>query len=163
MRFADELGLGISFKGGEKWSAEFNYLRSDWRNTGIDRVPGFAVSGTSVMKSTVSDSYRAGFEITPNRNDIRSYFRRCSYRAGLYYDKSYYKMDGNTVNSMGLTLGMTLPIENDNSYGKHSGISIGVDLGQKASARNNMIRERYVMFVIGFNIHDLWFIKNQYN
>ena len=161
MRFADEIGLGISFKGGDKWSAEFNYLRSDWRGTGVDRVQGFSVIGSSVFKSTVSNSYRAGFEITPNRNDIRHYLRRCSYRAGLYYDNSYYKMDGNSVNSMGLTLGVTLPIEND--YRKYNGISLGVDIGQKSSVRNNMIRERYVMFVVAFNIHDIWFIKNQYN
>ena len=32
LKFADELGVGISVKGGEKWTAEFNYLRSDWRN-----------------------------------------------------------------------------------------------------------------------------------
>ena len=38
MRFGDELGLGISFKGGDKWSAEFNYLRSDWRKTGVDKA-----------------------------------------------------------------------------------------------------------------------------
>ena len=63
---------------------------------------------------------------------------------------------------MGLTLGLTLPLETDNSYGRHNGISLGVDIGQKGSVRNNMIMERYVMFVIGFNIHDLWFIKNQY-
>ena len=161
MRFADEIGLGISFKGGDKWSAEFNYLRSDWRGTGVDRVQGFSVIGSSVFKSTVSNSYRAGFEITPNRNDIRHYLRRCSYRAGLYYDNSYYKMDGNSVNSMGITLGVTLPIEND--YRKYNGISLGVDIGQKSSVRNNMIRERYVMFVVAFNIHDIWFIKNQYN
>ena len=161
MRFADEIGLGISFKGGDKWSAEFNYLRSDWRGTGVDRVQGFSVIGNSVFKSTVSNSYRAGFEITPNRNDIRHYLRRCSYRAGLYYDNSYYKLDGNSVNSMGLTFGVTLPIEND--YRKYNGITLGVDIGQKSSVRNNMIRERYVMFVIAFNIHDLWFIKNQYN
>ena len=162
MRFADELGVGISFKGGEQWSAEFNYLRSDWSGTGMDRVPGFAVAGNSKFTSTVSDSFRAGFEITPNRNDIRSYLRRCTYRGGLYYDRSYYKLDGNAVNSMGLTFGMTLPIENENSYRRYNGISLGVDIGQKASVKNNMIRERYVMFVVGFNIHDLWFIKNQY-
>ncbi len=163
MRFGDELGLGISFKGGEQWSAEFNYLRSDWTRSGFDKASGFSAIGDSKFSSTVSDSYRAGFEITPNRNDIRHYMRRCSYRAGLYYDRSYYKLDGNTVSSMGLTFGMTLPIETGNSYGRYNGISLGVDIGQKASVRNNMIRERYVMFVIGFNIHDLWFIKNQYN
>lgn len=160
MRFGDELGLGISFKGGDKWSAEFNYLRSDWRKTGVDKAPGFAAIGSSKFTSTVSNSFRAGFEVVPNRNDIRNYFRRCTYRAGFYYDQAYYKLDGNNVNSMGLTFGMTLPIENE--YRKYNGITLGVDMGQKASARNDMIRERYVMFVIGFNIHDLWFIKNQY-
>lgn len=157
VRFADELGVGISFKGGDKWSAEFNYLRSDWRNSGFDRQSGFAAAGSSSFSSTISHSFRAGFEITPNRNDIRYYFRKCSYRAGLYYDKAYYKLDGNNINSMGLTLGITLPIPR-----YYNGVSLGVDLGQRASTRNNMIRERYAMFVIGFNIHDIWFRKNQY-
>ena len=157
VRFADELGVGISFKGGDKWSAEFDYIRSDWRNSGFDSQKGLAASGASVFSSTVSHSFRAGFEITPNRNDIRYYLRKCSYRAGLYYDKAYYKLDGNNVNSMGVTLGVTLPIPR-----YYNGISLGVDLGQRASTRNNMIRERYAMFVIGFNIHDIWFRKNQY-
>lgn len=162
MRFADEIGVGISIKGGEDWSAEFNYTRSDWRNSGMDTAPGFSVSGDSKFTTTVSSSYRAGFEIVPDRNDIRSYLNRCAYRVGVYYDQSYYKLDGHTVNSMGVTLGVTLPIENENSYRKYNGISLGVDIGQKASTRNNLIRERYAMIVIGFNIHDLWFIKNQY-
>ena len=59
---------------------------------------------------------------------------------------------------MGITLGMTLPV-----YQWYNGISIGIDLGQRASTRNNMIRERYATFVIGFNIHDIWFRKIQYN
>ena len=158
MRFADEIGIGISVKGGEKWSAEFNYLRSDWTKSGFEKAPGFAVSGGSVFSSTVSQSFRAGFEIVPNRNDIRYYFKKCSYRVGAYYDQAYYKLDGNNVNSMGITLGMTLPI-----YPGYNGISIGVDLGQRSSTRNNMIRERYATFVIGFNIHDIWFRKLQYN
>lgn len=158
LKFADELGLGISLKGGEKWSAEFNYLRSNWTDSGFDRVNGFKVSGQSVFSSTVSQSFRAGFEIVPNRNDIRYYFKRCSYRFGAYYDQSYYKLDGNNVNSMGITLGMTLPVHN-----YHNGISLGMDIGQRAGTRNpSMIRERYVSFVIGFNIHDIWFRKVQY-
>lgn len=158
MRFGDEIGVGIAVSGGEKWSAEFNYLRSDWRKSGFDSAPGFAVSGGSVFSSTVSQSFRAGFEIVPNRNDMRSYLKTCSYRVGAYYDQAYYKLDGNNVNSIGVTFGMTLPV-----YQWHNGITLGVDLGQKSSNRNNMIRERYATFFIGFNIHDLWFRKIQYN
>ena len=110
------------------------------------------------FSSAISQSFRAGFEIVPNRNDIRYYFRRCAYRAGVYFDQSYYKLDGNSVNSVGITLGITLPV-----FRWYNGISIGVDMGQRASTRNNMIRERYAMFVIGFNIHDIWFQKPRYN
>ena len=158
LKFADELGVGISFKGGEKWSAEFNYLRSDWRNSGFDSASGFSVkSDMETFSSAVSQSFRAGFEVVPNRNDIRYYLRRCAYRAGVYYDQSYYKLNGNNVNSMGITLGVTLPV-----FRLYNGLTLGVDLGQRASTRNNMIRERYATFVVGFNIHDIWFQKVQY-
>ena len=157
VRFADELGVGISVRGGEKWMAEFDYLRSDWTKSSFDSTPGFAVEGDSKFSSTVSQSFRAGFEIVPNRNDIRYYFKKCTYRAGAYFDQSYYKLDGNNVNTMGITLGMTLPV-----FRLYNGLTLGVDFGQKSSTRNNMIRERYAMFVVGFNIHDLWFRKVQY-
>jgi len=158
MRFGDEIGVGIAVKGGERWSAEFNYLRSDWSRSGFDNAPGFSSIGDSKFTSTVSQSFRAGFEIVPNRNDIRYYLKRCSYRAGVYYDQAYYKLDGHNVNSMGITLGVTLPV-----FRYYNGISLGVDMGQRASTRNNMIRERYITFNIGFNIHDIWFRKVQYN
>ena len=151
LKFADELGVGISVKGGEKWTAEFNYFRSDWRNSGFDSNSGFSVkSDNETFTSTVSQSFRAGFEIVPNRNDIRYYLRKCAYRAGVYYDQSYYKLNGNNVNSMGITLGVTLPV-----FRLYNGLTLGVDLGQRASTRNNMIRERYATFMIGFNIHDI--------
>ena len=155
--FADELGLGIAVKGGERWTLEFNYLRSNWKKSGFETAPGFSVIGSSVFTSTVSQSFRAGFEIVPNRSDVRYYFKTCAYRAGFYYDQSYYKLDGNNVNSMGITFGINLPV-----FRLHNGLTLGVDLGQRASTKNNMIRERYARIVVGFNIHDLWFHKAQY-
>ena len=157
LRFADEIAVGIALKGGEKWTAEFDYIRSDWSRSGLDRAPGFKVNGESNFSTTVSQSFRAGFEIVPNINDIRYYLNTCSYRFGVYYDQAYYKLDGNNVNSMGITLGMTLPV-----FKLYNGISLGMDIGQRASTRNGMIRERYAKFVIGFNIHDIWFRKVQY-
>ena len=158
LKFGDELGIGISVKGGEKWSAEFDYLRSDWSDSKMETAPGFASVGKSSFTSSVSQSFRAGFEIVPNRNDIRYYLRRCAYRAGVYYDQSYYRLDGRDVNTIGVTLGVTLPV-----FRWYNGISLGVDMGQRGNKNDGMIRERYAMFVIGFNIHDIWFQKMQYN
>ena len=158
LKIAGEIGVGVSIRKGEDWSAEFNYLRSDWRNSGMDKYEGYGVEGSSVFSASVSQSFRAGFEFVPNRNDIRYYLRRCAYRVGAYYEQSYYKLDGNTVNSMGLTFGVTLPV-----FRMYNGLTLGVDVGQRGSLKTNMVRERYVSFVIGFNIFDIWFQKPRYN
>ena len=163
VRIGDELGVGISIRGGEKWSLEFDYTRSDWRTSRMDTAPGFAVNGNMNFTSTVSQSFRAGFEIVPNRNDIRYYLKRCAYRAGAYLDQEYYKVNGNNVYTYGITLGVTLPV-----FRWYNGLSIGVDFGQRAynprtSNNLSMIREQYVAFNIGFNIHDIWFQKPRYN
>ena len=158
LKIAGELGVGVSIKKGEHWSAEFDYIRSDWRNCGMEGYDGYSVSGASTFTSNASQSFRAGFEIVPNRNDIRYYLRRCAYRVGAYYEQAYYKLDGNQVNSMGLTFGVTLPV-----FRWYNGLTLGVDLGQRGSLKTNMVRERYISFTVGFNIFDIWFQKPRYN
>ena len=155
---AGEIGVGVSLRYGDKWRVEFDYIRSDWGKSNLANTSGFAISGQSNFSTSTYQSFRAGFEIVPNRNDIRYYLRKCSYRAGLYYDTEYYKMNGNTVNSYGLTFGVTLPV-----YQWYNGISIGVDIGRRGMPQNGMIRETYATLMLGFNIHDIWFRKPKYD
>ena len=159
LRFGSEFSAGISLRSGEQWRAELDYSISGWDKSGFDNQRGFSVKGSTVFSSTVSESIRAGFEITPNANDIRYYFRRCTYRAGVYYNKAYYKLDGNDVNSFGITLGGTLPV-----FRLYNGLTFAVDLGQRGSLKYaNSVLERYVNISIGVNIHDIWFQKYRYN
>ena len=121
------------------------------------------MKGNMNFTPAVSQSFRAGFEIVPNRNDIRYYLKRCAYRAGVYYDQEYYKVNGNDIHTYGITLGVTLPV-----FRWYNGISIGVDFGQRAfnpksASESNVVREQYVAFNLGFNIHDIWFQKPRYN
>lgn len=157
VKLRGEVGIGISIRKPEKWSAELNYTFSDWSSSGMDIATGFANNGNSVFTTTSTQSVRAGFEYIPNRNDIRYYLRQCAYRGGVYFNQAYYKLDGNTVNSYGITLGVTLPV-----FRWYNGLTIGVDLGQRGSLKGNMVREKYATVVIGFNIHDLWFLKPRY-
>jgi len=163
VRLASEIGVGLSLRKSEKWTFELNWLHSGWSGTGIDTTPGFANVGGSASKAlpftaTASNSFRAGFEYIPNRSDIRYYFRRCAYRVGMYYDTDYYKLDGNSVVSYGLTFGVTLPV-----FRYYNGLTLGVDLGRRGALGQGMVKETYASFVIGFNIHDIWFIKPRYN
>lgn len=154
---SDEIAVGVSFRKPEKWAAEVNYTMSGWGASGFDSAPGFANEGALTFSTRNTKSVRAGFEYIPNRNDIRYYLRQCAYRCGVYYDQSYYKLDGNTIDSYGITLGVTLPVVR-----YYNGISLGVDVGRRGSRLENMTKETYASFVIGINIHDLWFIKPRY-
>lgn len=155
---AGETGIGLSLRRGDKWLFEVDYTFSDWSKTGYAGAVGFANrNDISAFTTTKAYSLRAGFEYTPNRNDIRYYFRRCTYRAGAYYDKAYYKLNGSAVNSYGVTFGLTLPV-----FRWHNGLTIGVDLGQRGKITNTLIKERYASISIGFNIHDIWFQKPKY-
>jgi len=124
----------------------------------MDKVRGFSNVGGSVFSAATSQSVRAGFSIVPNRNDIRYYIRRITYRAGAYWDQAYYKLDGNSINTIGLTFGVTLPV-----FRWSNGLTLGVDLGQRGSTNGNMVRERFLNFNIGINIFDIWFIKPRYD
>jgi hypothetical protein len=157
LQFGDELGVGISLRGSDRWMAEINYTRSDWTTSGLDAVNGFSNVSAYEFSSSTGQSFRAGFEFTPNRNDIRYFFRRCTYRGGVYYDQSYYRLDGKPVDSYGITLGMTIPV-----FRGYNGVSVAFDLGKRGTAMNGMIRENYLGFHVGFNIFDIWFQKPRY-
>ena len=152
----DEIGVGLTYMQGDKWSMEVDYLRGDWTGSNFDAVRGFRNNGVYSFSTGTTQSIKAGFEITPNRNDIRYFFKRCTYRLGAYMDQSYYRVDGQPLTAAGITLGMTLPV-----YQGYNGITFALDLGQRGFG-TAFVKERYMGFHIGFNIFDIWFRKPQY-
>ena len=152
----DELGVGLAYSKGDKWSMEVNYLRGDWSGSNFDAVRGFRNNGTYSFNTSKTQSVRAGFEFTPNRNDIRYYLKRCTYRMGAYMDQSYYQVDGQNLTSAGITLGVTLPVNQG-----YNGITFALDLGQRGFG-TTFVKEKYLGFHVGFNIFDIWFRKPQY-
>lgn len=157
---ASEKGVGLSFRFADKFMAEFDYTRSDWRNTGLDTREGMKLSREgqpSIFGTSLSEAYRLGFEYVPNRSDIRYYYKKIAYRAGAYWKRDYFTVNSNPVNAYGITLGATLPV-----FRLYNGLTVGMDFGQRGTIRNDLVRETYFNFSIGFNIHDIWFVKNRY-
>lgn len=151
-----EFAVGISYRHGDKWNMEINYTRSNWTKSGMDVTKGFEAENFS---TTTAQSWNAGFEITPNRSDIRYYMKRCSYRAGAYYNIEYYRYNNMPITSYGITLGMTLPI-----FRWSNGLTVGVDVGRRTpvGADNMKIKENYLGVNVSLNVFDIWFIKPQY-
>ena len=156
LKMGDELGVGVNYRFEDKFMVEVDYTRSNWNNSHLDQVSGFSNVGDVVFAPGVGQSVRIGGEFTPNRNDIRYFLRRCTYRAGAYFEQSYYTVDGAHVNSVGITLGMTLPV-----FRWYNGLSVGLEAGRRGLA-TSQVKENYFGFSLGFNIFDIWFQKRAY-
>ncbi|MCQ2173557.1 MAG: hypothetical protein MJY61_00305 [Bacteroidales bacterium] len=159
INIASEIGAGLSLNFLDKWKFEFDYTMSDWTGSALDKTPGFAVRTLEGKEftNTVMQSFRFGMEWTPNRNDVRYYFKRASYRLGAYYNNEYYKIDGTGIVSYGITLGTTLPI-----FRWSNGLTVAADLGRRGSLKDNLVLERYASISLGFNLYDIWFRKPKY-
>lgn len=156
LKLGDELAVGISYRKGDDFLVEVDYKRNNWAATRLDEVSGFSNVGDVIFAPSVGQSFHAGFELTPNRNDIRYFFKRCTYRAGAYFDQSYYTVDGQHVNTIGVTVGMTLPV-----FRWYNGLSLGLEFGRRGLGVSQ-VKENYIGFNVGFNVFDIWFQKRSY-
>lgn len=153
LTIADEFGAGMSFRVKDKWAVGVDYLQQNWHKA------SFPDNSTwSNFSASAARYYRAGFEITPNRYDIRYYMKRVTYRAGAYYEQSYVNVAGHRIDAFGITFGASFPI-----YRWHNAVSVAVDLGQRGTLRHDLVRERYVNFIVNINLHDIWFVKYRYD
>ena len=158
LKFANELGVGITLKSGQKWRAEIDYTMSDWSKSGIDAASGFSLVGNNfAFTGAKAQALRAGFEYIPNINDVRYYYRRFAYRAGFFWKKSYFAFNNVQQETLGISLGVTLPV-----FQLSNGLTFGVEFGKKGINIDNTVKENYINFSIGINTYDIWFQKNYY-
>lgn len=150
IRIASEIGVGISYKKKDKWSIGFDYLRQDWNKTEFKET-------SRIFSPLASESFKAGFEIIPNRYDSRYYLKRVTYRGGAYFDRSYVSINGHQINDCGITFGASFPI-----FRWYNAIGVAVEIGQRGTQKNNLVRENYVNFIVNISLHDIWFQKYKY-
>lgn len=153
-----EIAAGFTLRKSGSWMFGFDYTRQDWTKSVFEDTPGVNFS------TGLSQSFNAGFEIIPNRYDVRYYFRTMTYRIGAYHKTQYVVINGMPVATNGVTLGFSMPV-----YNRRTSISFAIDMGQTSAAGAESlttpgnIRERYVKFSLGVNLYDIWFQKVLYN
>ena len=156
---AGEFALGFSVNYDDRFRAGLDFALSDWTGTRMDSAMGFAnAAAKQAFSSALRYSTRLGMEFTPNRNDIRYYRNRITYRAGAYYNNDYFKVAGHDVRSVGITVGATLPV-----FRWYNGVSVALDLGQRGTGANGLVRENYFKICIGVNLFDIWFQQPRYD
>jgi hypothetical protein len=149
IRLPLSIGFGTSMVKGTKWliGADFNYQQwSEFRFMNVS--------------DSLEDSWRVnvGAQFVPNdRASKKQYQKWMSYRIGAFYQKGYIVLHDQTINDIGFTAGLALPIRNSGTQ-----IHISAMAGQRGTTKNDLIRERYIRLTFGLTINDRWFKPTKY-
>ena len=146
--FSVDFGWGYGQK--NKWyvGTEFSYSDlKDFRNVFFD--PSYITYNSSY-------GFKLGGIFTPQHNSVLKYYKRISYKAGMFYKNNGMNINGEDISDFGITFGLGLP-----AIRGISNLNIGFELGQRGTL--NLVREQYFNVHIGISLNDKWFIKHKIN
>ncbi len=144
-----------------------DYTYQDWSSSNSDIVESSA-SGLEVEYNDFS-TVKMGVQWTPNRNDVRSYFKRVSYRGGLRYGGYQQTFSGEEITQFAATAGACFPLK----MGGISKIDVGLEYGSRGSSSIlidtkstvGLIRQNYFKIALGFTLfgEDYWFQRPKFD
>ena len=128
----------------------------------------YTFQGSNKLSNRFDDITSAGFENSyrislggfyiPNFMSFNSYLSRITYRAGLKYEKTGLVVNNESIDDMGLSLGLGLPIG-----GNFSNLNLGVEFGKRGTTNADLIQENYISLFVGLSFNDRWFVKRKYD
>lgn len=147
------VSLGIYYHR-EKWSLGADYTFQKWH--GINNQ-----DETDKIKYQNTSSFKLGAQYTPNRRDVRRFYNRWTYRAGLRYSGYNMEFDGHQLTDKAVTIGLGIPVKMSGM----SNINLGMEVGSMGTTNYGLIKQRYVKFSIGLSLfgEDYWFVKQKYD
>jgi hypothetical protein len=159
-------GGGIVLKKGDKWLFGFDYSIQDW-----SQFNSFEQQG--LLRN--SQKMAAGIQFCPNKSagSKEPYFKKIFYRVGFRYTNTYLELNNTALKDYAVTFGVGLPLRKMKIIGTteldaeqkyhQSSMNIGVELGQRGTTENQLIRYSYINAFISLSLNDKWFIKRKYD
>ncbi|WP_125722722.1 PorV/PorQ family protein [Flavobacterium ustbae] len=142
-----EIGFGASKRFKNNLNVTLDYEKSFWKNTKQSELYGEFVN---------QDRFALGFTYSAKKN-IRKYWDRVGYAAGVNFDNGYLEVDKHRVNNASISIGLNLPI--DNTF---SSLNVSYSYGQKGRIANDLIKENYHKISINLSLDGIWFVKRKF-
>ena len=147
------IGAGFSYQYSDVFIVAADAYIQDWSDSKL-----FGVSDSL----GVSQRFSLGMEWTPDgrRSPSMDYWKKVRYRAGIHYNDTYLQFnEGKTqIDDFGISFGLGLPLKRSNTT-----FNLSLELGQRGSLENDLVKEQYVVFGMNFSLSDIWFIKRKFD
>jgi len=145
--------FGISYQKENHYLVGADYSRGNWSQLTVDGV-------NQGLNNTAS--YHIGGQITPNINALNSYLAVIEYRLGYQYNKTYVRTSGTDINESMVSFGLGLPIRSQSRSAFYK-VNFATEIGQRGTLANNLVKENFINFRLGFLLNDRWFNKFKFD
>lgn len=152
VKMPSRFSFGAGFGKARHWmvGTEFSFIQ----NSELDNR--FVDIGNSTFENAIKIGI-GGYYI-PKYNAFNGYFKRVVYRGGLKFEKTGLIINGESINDMGATFGLGLPLG-----GTFSNINLGAEFGRRGKTDAGLIQENYANFSVSLSLNDRWFVKRKYD
>lgn len=148
LKIPSTIGAGISYQN-ESLTVGLDITHSDWSDSRF---------WDETFKMNNHTRISLGFQIIPDRNSFRNYLDRINYRAGIYYQDTYWNIKSSDIREMGVTFGMGLPFKNSSSA-----FNFSILLGKREISNNLSPDEYFGKILLSMKFKETWFYKRRYN
>ena len=152
LQMPSKYSAGVGFGESRKWLLGLGYSLQD---AGALANNYNAIDNVAYEKGS---KYSIGGYFIPNANSFSSYAKRITYRGGVRFEKTGLIINSESIDDMGLTLGVGLPLN-----GSFSNINVGLEVGKKGTTQSNLVEENYANVSVSFSLNDQWFVKRKFN
>ncbi len=139
-------GFGITLVKNKKYTFSGDYKYQGWAATNFS-------GGNYILRN--SNRVSIGFEKSNKLNYYNTLVEKSYLQAGIYYGTSYIDVNNHQLNEMGITLGYGV----NSKRNPQLGMSIGLEVGQRGTKQDGLIKENYVNFTFTVSYRDLWHTK----
>ena len=145
-------GLGVSYQYKDILTVAADAKFQDWSDAEAFGVQDSLGAG---QRFSLGAEYIPAGKNSPGLN----YLEMVRYRIGGHYNNSYLQFDnGDTkINDFGISFGLGLPLKRSKTT-----INLSLELGQRGSTDNNLVKEQYAILGVNFSLTDIWFIKRKF-
>lgn len=147
LKYPQGFGVGVTYKK-ERFMLGIDFNWDNWK--------GFSMNG---INDSLQNSWNiaAGGSYKPKSTSISRYYTKITYRFGIHYDQTYFRIYDTSINRFGVTAGLNLPMPRS-----RSSFNIAFEVGKMGTTDNGLVSQTYFNVSIGMSIHDTWFVKRKY-
>jgi hypothetical protein len=138
-------GAGISYIISKKLTIAADVFMQNWDNYKYYEVHPAEIKNNMKIG--------AGLEYIPSRKTNATFFEKTAYRIGASYTSDYLKLNGKSINAIGVNAGISLPITRYNS------IDFLLGYSTRGTTSDGLIRDNIFKAAASVNIGELWFLK----